>query len=284
MIRPAAALLVAVLAAETVPAEVPECAALSGDERRTADGLLATEHLYDCCDDTVERCLAAEPTCRLAVWLAADICRRVAAGQDGPRIRRALSRRARSMIGGGTPAEIDLEAAAIFGPDDAPVTVTIYACARCPYCSQLIPRLYRAVDDGPLVDDVRLAFRVFPIRGHEGSTPAGLGFAAAQAVDRFWPFMLQAYRHFDDFSETAQIGWADDIGIDRAEFEALLRDPATRESLVASKKEGLVNGVEATPTLFLNGRMWVGDLEYDELLSAIFEEAARARGDLWLEN
>ncbi len=266
----------------TAAAQTPECDALAGEARLRAEMILATEYLYDCCDDTIERCLAAEPTCRLAVWLAGEVCRRVAEGQDEQRIRRALSRRARSMMGGGNASTVDLGAAAVLGPRDAPVTVTIYACARCPYCSRLIPDLVRAVDGGVLAGDARLAFRIFPIRGHEGSTPAGLGFAAAQSMERFWPFMLVAYEHFDAFSEEAQIGWAQEVGLDPGSFAARVEDPATREALVASKKEGLVNGVEETPTLFVNGRKWVGELGLEDLVSAIREEAARVRGDLWL--
>jgi len=72
------------------------------------------------------------------------------------------------------------------------------------------------------------------------------------------------------------------VGLDDEEFSVLLRDSATREALVASKKEGLVNGVEETPTLFLNGRRWVGDLELDEIVDAIEEESARIRGELWV--
>jgi protein-disulfide isomerase len=96
--------------------------------------------------------------------------------------------------------------------------------------------------------------------------------------------MLHAYARFDDFSPELQPAWAGAVGLDPAAFEARLADPATRESLVASKKEGLVNGVEATPTLFINGRMWVGDLTAAELLDAIEEEAARVTGDRWLSD
>jgi len=185
-------------------------------------------------------------------------------------------------MGGGSPAAIDFAAAHIFSPAEPPVTVVIYACARCPYCSQLIPALYEAVKDGPLKDHARLAFPIFPIRGHEGSTEAGLGFAAAAAMGRFWPFMLHAYQHFDEYSAERQLEWAAAVGLDRDDFSAHLRDPATRETLVSSKKEGLVNGVEETPTVFLNGRRWVGDLTIGELVSAIEEETDRVRGNIWV--
>lgn len=258
------------------------CASLDARQRRAADEIMASEFLYDCCDDTISRCLEANPTCRLAVRLANDVCRRVASGQDTVGIRRALSRRARSMVGGAETAEIDLMSAPIVGTDDAPVTVVIYACARCPYCSKLVPALFDKVADGVLKGEARLAFRVFPIRGHEGSTNAGLGFTAAAAMGAFWPFMLEAYRSFDQYSEEQQMEWAAKVGLDGNDFEARLRDPATRELLVESKKEGLANGVEETPTLFLNGRLWVGDLEVDQLVDAIQEEAERVRGDLWV--
>ena len=282
MIRVATSLFAVLLTATTAIAQTTTCAALDDQERRTAEKILTSEYLYDCCDDTVSRCLEAQPTCRLAVWIADDICRRVAAGQDEMRIRRALSRRARSMVGGGAPAEIDLATAPVFGSAEAPVTVVIYACARCPYCSKMIPALYEAVNAGALQDHARLAFRIFPIRGHENSTEANLGFVAAAAMEGFWPYMLHAYRHFDDWSGERQLEWAAVVDLDRDEFSARLRDPDTREALVASKKEGLVNVVEETPTVFLNGRRWVGDLAIEQLVSAIEEEAARVRGDIWV--
>lgn len=135
-------------------------------------------------------------------------------------------------------------------------------------------------DEDPLRGDARLAFRVFPIRGRDGSTEAGMGFGAAIALDRFWPFVLHAYRHFDDYAAERQPEWAAASGLDRDEFIARLDDPAIREAVVASKKEGLVNGVEETPTLFIDGRRWVGGLELEELVSAVEEAAARARGKL----
>lgn len=181
------------------------------------------------------------------------------------------------MVGGGAPMEVNLETAPVLGPDDAPVTVVIYACARCPFCSRLIPEMIEKVSEGPLHDRVRFVFRIFPIRGHEGSTPAGLAFQAAAEMDAFWPYMFESFRRFDDWSQEAQIQWAVAAGLELEVFEKRMADPATRAALVAGKKEGLVNGVEATPTIFINGRRWVGDLETAELLDVLEEIAAGAR-------
>ncbi len=272
-----------ILAALPGHSQTPVCEALQGPKRELARRLLDTEHLYDCCDKTISACLGARPTCALAVQLANNVCRRVALGQDEVRIRRALSRRARSMVGGGALAAVDFSQAPITGPPDAPVTVTVFACARCPYCSKLVPALYEEIQSGQLKGQVRMAFRTFPIKGHAGSTEAGLAFTAAYRMGRFWEFALYAYRHFDEFSAARQLDWAKTIGLDAASFSAQMAAPDTREMLVASKKEGIVNQVEETPTLFINGRRWVGDLDAAELLDALQEEAARKRGETWLK-
>ena len=284
MTRRLLAALIATVASVTPSAGwTPACDALTSAQKRLAERLLASEYVYDCCDETIARCLMARPTCALAVRLADNVCRRVAQDQDEARIRRALSRRARSMLGSGTHAEVDLSNASMHGSPDAPVTVVVYACARCPYCSRLVPALHRAETAGPLQGDVRLVFRTFPIRGHEGSTEAGLAFVASAAMGRFWEFLLYAYGHFESFSVEVQPDWAAAVGLDPVAFSARLADPATREALVVSKKEGLVNGVEETPTLFINGRRWVGDLEVEEVIDAIEEEAARVRGRTWAD-
>jgi protein-disulfide isomerase len=268
-------------AAASAAAQVPTCDALSRTQRAAALRLLESEHPYECCDDTIARCLEARPTCALAVRLTDEICRRVAAGQDEVHIRRALSRRARSMVGGGQLAVVDEAGAPAVGPSDAPVTLVVYACARCPYCSELVPELYRAASGGPLVGTFRMVFRTFPIRGHAGSTEAGIAFTAAAAQGCFWKYMLLAYARFDSFSVEKQPAWAAEAGCEPVAFSALMADPRTREALVASKREGLANGVEETPTLFINGRQWVGDLEAVAVFDAVAEEAARVRGEQW---
>ncbi|MEW6338069.1 MAG: thioredoxin domain-containing protein [Acidobacteriota bacterium] len=274
--------LAAALAASSL-AQTPSCDALTGAKRQLATRLLDTEHPYECCDDTIARCLAARPTCSLAARLADTVCRRVSAGQDEARIRRALSRRARSMVGGGAPATIGKSAAQALGPEAAPVQLAVYACARCPFCSRLVPILAREVRGERFAGKVRMVFRTFPIRGREGSTEGGLAFTAAAAMGKFWEFVLHAYEHFDQFDPARQRVWGEAVGLDGAAFEALMAAPETRESLIASKKEGVVNGIEETPTFFINGRLWVGDLEAVEVLDALDEEVERAGGRQWLQ-
>lgn len=261
----------------------PTCGALSKELQSRAFALLDKLHPYDCCDDTIAACLEEKPTCLLAVRLAENICRRIQDGQEETRIQRALSRRARSMIME-RPVSIDLSSVPVVGDPKASVTLVEYACGRCPYCAKITPPLHQAVTEGVLKGIAKLYFKVFPIRGHEFSKEAGMGFVAANALNKFWPFALYAYEHFDQFCPLKQPGWAAHVGLDEVKFETLLANKKLLEQLVESKKEGLRNRVDATPTFFVNGRKFVGEIRLEELVDVVLEEQNRVQGNKFVES
>ncbi len=258
-------------------AQTPTCDKLPKDKKAVAEALLDSQHPYDCCDDTISACLKKKPVCALAYRLAENICRRVKEGQDPQKITRGLSRRARSMMPQ-KKVTIDLTNASMAGDTKSPITVVEYACARCPYCAKLTPKMYEEVTNGRLKDKVKLYFKTFPIRSHEYSKESGLAYIAAAKLGKFWEYLLYSYEHFDDYCILKQSEWAELVGMDRAAFEAAVADPVTRTLLVESKKEGIVNKVEATPTFFINGRKYSGDMNIDELVDVLEEAYEKATG------
>jgi protein-disulfide isomerase len=178
----------------------------------------------------------------------------------------------------GKQAMIDLKDLPVVGEAGAPVTVVEYACARCPFCAKITPKLHQAITKGSLQGKVRMYFKIFPIRGHPYSKETGLGFMAAAEMGRFWEFLLHSYENFDRFCIKKQLDWAEAAGMDRQAFEKLVADPGVRERVVASKKEGIVNKVEATPTFFINGRKFFGDMSTEEMIDVLEEEYDRIKG------
>ncbi len=256
-------------------AQTPGCDKLEGPQKALAAELLSSLHPYACCDGTIAECLAERPVCSLAFRLAEDVCRRVADKQDKATITRGISRRARSMLPSGKPSAIDLSGLPIHGLQKAPVTLVEYACARCPYCTKITPELFDAISSGPLQGKSKLYLKVFPIRSHDYSKETGMGFMAAIEMGKFWEFMLLSYERFDRFCIHKQADWAKEAGMDPDAFQRLVTDPHLREKLVASKKEGLVNKVQATPTFFINGRKYTGDLTIEEMIDVLEEEYDR---------
>lgn len=248
------------------------CSGLSSAQTARAQGLMARGQVYEGCDDTIASCLARDDSLSLSRRLGGEVCRRVKAGESDDAILKALDLRARSMIPS-PAANIDLSDVPMVGEAGAPVVLVEYACARCPFCAKLTPELVREIRSGSLRGKVRLYFKLFPIKGHQGSNEAALAALAAHDQGRFWDFMLLSYERFSDFSLGALPGLASEAGV--SGYDAAVSSAALRERLVASKREGMINGVKATPTFFISGRMWQGELNLEMLLDVLGEEHER---------
>lgn len=268
------ALAILLLIPRLASAQTPSCDALSGEKKTLATALMNEQHPYDCCDETISTCLKSSK-CTLPRRLANQICRMAAAGKDRAAIERSLSQRATSMMSA-RPVPIDLSRSDRAGEANAPVTLSIYLCSRCPYCARLVPKLYKAVTEGELKGKVKMYAREFPIRSHAGSTEGGMAVVAARRLGKGWTFLLHLYRIFDEFDAAKLPATAAQDGMDEGQFRELMSDASVRRELIASKKEGVRNRVNATPTLFINGRKYSGDLDYETAVDVLEEEVERA--------
>ena len=255
-----------------------ECEDLKGAQKQLATSILNSAHPYACCDRTLSECLKQRPVCRLVRRLAASVCRRVKAGQDRGRIERALARRATSMMPTGRKYAMDLSKEPVAGDPNAKVKLVAVTCPRCPYCAVLIRGLYREITQGVLKGKVRMQARLFPLRSHPGSTEGSMAVMAAKEFGKFWPYLIHLYKNFDHFDPKKLPECAASQGMKRQRFERLLRDKKLRAQLVASKKEGVRNAIEATPTLFINGRRYQGELGFASVVDVLEEEYDRVTG------
>jgi protein-disulfide isomerase len=256
------------------------CDTLARTDLARATNLLHSLYIHDCCDEPLASCLGREPRCQLAVRLAENVCRRVAAGQDDERIREALAARARMAAAAqaGQRATIDLGGWPAAGDAAAPVEVVIYADPRGPHCAKVLLPLHAAVTAGALAGKARLYLKPFPLRSNPYSKETGLAFLAALDLGGLWEFALYDYVHFDSFAVEAIPEWAEAAGLDRARFEQRVADPTLVDRLVACKQEGVANGVISTPWLIVDGTSYEGELEIDEIVDTILETHDRRQG------
>jgi protein-disulfide isomerase len=256
------------------------CDRLPADDQAKARTIMGKVFPHDCCDDTLANCVKKSGPSKLVNLLASGVCHRVANGQSGKEIVRELEKRAASMMASGKPAAIDTSKVAWAGDKNNQVEVIVYACARCPFCTKSVPEMYEAVVSGPLKKMARLGFRIFPVKSHPGSKEGGLALETANTLGSFWPYLLEMYKNFDSFDNSTLKTWAGNVGISTERFQAEIKAKPTRKRLVNSKKEGLRNQVEATPTYFINGKLYRGDMKTWALSCAIQEEYHRLKGDL----
>lgn len=248
------------------------CDTLPEKEKQVAKAILSSQHPYDCCDDTIENCLKTKPECKLPVRLANFICKKVLSGQDEKNIIRSLEKRAMSMMKTGKKYEFDLKNAPFVGNTNSKIQLVTYICARCPFCSKLIPQIYKEITEGKLKDKVALYVRLFPLKLHKYSTEANIAVLAASEQGKFWEYLLHLYKNFDNFKPCLLSEWAQDVGLSKSSFETALNSSNFKENLTDSKKEGLRNNVDSTPTFFINGRKYVGDLDLETIIDVLEEE------------
>ncbi|MFH1468032.1 MAG: thioredoxin domain-containing protein [Pseudomonadota bacterium] len=265
-----------VIAAHAAP---PACEALEGAERERAEALLARTWPHACCDDTLSACLAATPRCRLVDRLATDLCQRVAKSQPDETIALALRQRAWSRIAFGPPARIALATAPTAGDPAAPVVLVVYASPLGPNCARMLPPLYAAITAGALAGKVQLFLKPFPLRSTPHDTEAGLVLMAAHEHGAFWDLALWTWAHAGDFRLEALQEEAEAAGI-----AARTEDPALLDVLRASKREGVELGVTSTPTFYLDGRLYRGELEVEELVDTLEEAWEAATGLIYTED
>lgn len=259
------------------------CSKLSGEEKVRADKLIKEIKLYDCCDESVDACLKKEKVCRLAVRIQDEICRLIQEKLKDDQIKTEIQNRAKSMSTQLKKIEVDLDDMFMAGEKDAKVTVVSYICARCPFCAIITPKLYKEITEGRLKGKARLYIRPFPLKSHEYSVEGGLALVASAKMGKFYEYLIKLQEDFIGFSLPRLNTYAAEVDLDIKKFEELSKDPETKKYLEKSKKEGLKNGVDATPTFFINGKRYYSNYHIDLLTDAILEEYDRLTGDIYIK-
>lgn len=154
--------------------------------------------------------------------------------------------------------------------DGAPVIVEFFDY-ECPSCGQF----------HPIVEDLRdryegqvtFAVRYFPLPGHPDAVPAALAAeAAAQQgeLEGMHALLFERQQQWSGTEDAASAfrGYAEELGLDLAAFDAAVADPATLDRIQHDADAGVALGVPSTPTFFVDGEM-VELQRYDDVETAI---------------
>jgi len=161
------------------------------------------------------------------------------------------------------------------GPEAAPVTILEWSDFQCPFCQQAQDTMARLLGEFP--DSVRLVFKDFPLRSHEGALPAALAARCAGAQGRFWEYHDLLFVAQPAFAREELLGYARRLGLDVPRFTECLDAARFRDAVAADQREGRAAGVRATPTFFVNGEKIEGALPIEDFRDAI-RRALRAAG------
>jgi len=118
-------------------------------------------------------------------------------------------------------------------------------------------------------------WRHFPLfEVHPYALTAALAAEAAGAHGQFWPMHDVLLEHQDRLTDADLRRYARDLGLDPSEV-AGDRAQAYGAAVQADYAEGVALGVRGTPTLFVAGERYRGEVEPDRLAAMVDEAVAR---------
>lgn len=152
------------------------------------------------------------------------------------------------------------------------VTVVEFFDFECPPCAAFVPVVdeLRAEFDGR----VTYAMRYFPLPKHPNAVNAAIAAEAAARQGQFEAMASLLFARQADWSGVAESQaplfreYADELGLDLAQFDADVADPAVLERIEQDVAAGVALGVQSTPSFFVDDELL--DLEtYGDLRDAV---------------
>ncbi len=161
----------------------------------------------------------------------------------------------------------------VIGNDDAPVTIVEYASMTCPHCKMFHESVLKKLKEKYIsAGQVKLIFREFPL---DNLAAAAAMLARCATNDKFFPMLDLLFaqqekwsRTDDPVSELLRISRL--AGFSEETFNACLRNQKVLDGITAVRARGAEKfGVQATPTIYIGGEKFSGDLSFDGVSKAI---------------
>jgi len=168
-------------------------------------------------------------------------------------------------------AEISTNNAPTRGAANAKVSVVEFADFECPYCQQIQPALERLEKE--YGDRMSFTYKDTPLPMHSHAQKAAEAAHCAEAQGKYWEYHDTLYKtkalDVDQLKEHART-----LKLDAAKFDACLDSDSQAKLVKSQLDEGMGLKIEGTPSFFINGRFYSGNLSFDELKSVVEEELA----------
>ena len=215
------------------------------------------------CDMKVAECRVKDPSCSYSRGLAASI---VGAVREGKTEAGALEVAKASKFGHkpepkllDDPVVIPTQGAPVTGPANARVTLVEFSDFQCPFCTKAWRQIGAILKAYP--NDVKLIFKQYPLDSHPQAQISAQASLAAQQQGKFWQLHDLMFANRTSLSRQAIFGWAKDIGLDMKRFTADVDSEPVKKTVARDVADGDKAGVEGTPTIFINGQRFNGDLD-----------------------
>lgn len=164
------------------------------------------------------------------------------------------------------------------GVRDAKTILVEYSDFQCPACAAYQPLVKQLAQD--FEGKIAIVYRHFPLLQHKHAKLAAYASEAADKQGKFWEMHDMIFETQKEWSSKSDardifIGYADKLGLDRAQFIADIDSKANAEKVDMQYKSGIKAKVTGTPTFYLNGKKLDTPRTYDDFKTAIGKAIAQ---------
>jgi len=168
------------------------------------------------------------------------------------------------------------------GPEKASVMIVEFSDMQCPHCQKAAPGIEQLIAQEP---EARFVFQNFPLPAHNWAEKAAdyIDCVGRGGNDAVWKLIAKT---FEDQSNITEANADEKLkaavtaaGANADEIAACAAKPDTKARVEASVALGKSIGVNATPMLFINGRMVGAGAPVDILKKIVDFEASQEKGE-----
>jgi protein-disulfide isomerase len=165
------------------------------------------------------------------------------------------------------------------GSSDARAVLVVFTDFECPYCRRAHESLQRAAKEFGTA--LMVVYKYLPLPNHRRAFAAAVAAECAGRQSRFWDYADRLFSS-TELSDKELRRQAEALGLDLALFERCLASDEAASVVLGNMREAKSAGIEATPSLVLNGRNLKGFSTYealkDEIDNEIRSQGERPRG------
>jgi protein-disulfide isomerase len=179
-----------------------------------------------------------------------------------------LSKLSQSTKGGGNVENLEVgldESDHVIG--DKGLLIVEYADFQCSACAAAHPMNKQVIEK--YKGKIKWVFKHFPLSFHKNAVRAAEAAEAAGVQGKFWEMHDKLFEKQAEWSELTDPGdmfvdFAQELGLDKNKFEQDIKSGKLRAKIEKDRKQGLVLGINATPTFIVGGKKYVGGLSADQ--------------------
>jgi len=219
------------------------------------------------CDMKLAECRVKDPSCAYSRGLSASIVDAIRAGKteaDAIEVAKAskFGKRPEPKLLD-DPVVIPTQGSPVTGAPNGRITLVEFSDFQCPYCSKASVQIAAILKAFP--NDVKLIFKQYPLDNHPQAMISAQAALAANQQGRFWQLHDLMFANRTILSRKSILLWADAVKLDMKRFTADLDSEPIKKAVARDMADGDKAGVEGTPTVFIDGQRYNGDLKLDAI-------------------